>query len=81
MDGGKGGRCGRVVRWQRDGGRDFEHEDGERLKWWGVEECGRQGVFGRYAEVSEAFVDGHFVDEFVDMWDVRFCGQANSRKE
>lgn len=41
---------------------NFEDEHGKGLERWGGEEMGGEGRFGGGEEVSEAFVDGYFVD-------------------
>ena len=61
--------------------REFEDEEGEGLERWGSEERGGEGGFGGGEEVGEAFEDCHLVDEFVDVGDVRWGGEADTREE
>lgn len=84
MDGGED----EVFDWGREwvwGG--FEEEDGEGVegsRWvcGGIgEKCGGERGFGGSEKVGETFEDGHLVDEFVDVWDVSYGGEANPGEE
>lgn len=68
---------------ERSGG-ELEDEDGgggERRRRVWREEGGGEGVGGGLEEVVEALVDGHLVDEAVDVGDVGGGGEADAGVE
>lgn len=52
----------------------------EGLSGWGEKGSGEGGLCGG-EEVSQAFKDGHLVDQFVDVGNVGGGGQADAREE
>lgn len=45
------------------------------------EEVGREGGVSGLEQVGEVLEHGHLVDEFVDVGDVRFRGQTDTREQ
>lgn len=59
----------------------FEDENGERSERWRGEEIEGERRFSGGEEMSEALVDGHLVDELVNVRDIGSDGETDSGEQ